>query len=75
MIRQNIGIGIGVLETVAQALGVPVAGSLAAEIVKSCDDVGRHKVSVVPPSNSKVLLSLIPVSNLIDDRGGLNFLE
>lgn len=42
---ENVGIVLSIGEAVAQAAGAPLAASLVNEIVKSCEDVARHKVS------------------------------
>ncbi len=42
---QTVGMAISIAEIAGQVAGVPVAASLASEIVKSCEDVAKYKVS------------------------------
>ncbi|KAF9446240.1 kinase-like protein [Macrolepiota fuliginosa MF-IS2] len=41
--RDNISIALSAVEAATQIVGVPFAAGLANEIVKSCEDVARHK--------------------------------
>lgn len=46
---QHLGIAIGFAQTAAPIAGVPLAMGLAAEIVKSCDEVVKQHVCVGIP--------------------------
>lgn len=45
----TVGMLASIAEIAGQAAGVPVAASLASEIVKSCEDVAKYKVSEIFP--------------------------
>lgn len=43
---QHIQVALGLAQVAAPIVGLPLATSLASEIVKSCEDVSRQKVGM-----------------------------